>query len=84
MSLSSEEARGRIKANAEVFHKFKIGQQVEYYPPRGIYAPRGTYLVTKLLPERDGVFEYFIRSVREAYERIAKESELTDAPGSAP
>jgi len=32
-----------------VFHKFKIGQQVEYSPPRGNYAPRGVYLVTKLL-----------------------------------
>jgi hypothetical protein len=69
----------RSKASAEVFHKFKIGQQVEYSPPRGNYAPRGTYLVTKLLPERDGEFEYFIRSTQEAHERIAKESELRGA-----
>jgi hypothetical protein len=34
------------------------------------------YLVTKLLPERDSEFEYFIRSAQEAHERIAKESEL--------
>jgi hypothetical protein len=37
------------------------------------------YLVTKLLPERDGEFEYFIRSAQEAHERIAKESELRGA-----
>ena len=69
----------RSKASAEVFHKFKIGQQVEYSPPRGNYAPRGMYLVTKLLPKRDGEFEYFIRSAQEAHERIAKESELRGA-----
>jgi hypothetical protein len=59
-----------------VSHKFQIGQQVEYSPPRGNYAPRGTYLVTKLLPEKDVGFAYLIRSAQEAHERIAKESEL--------
>jgi len=59
-----------------VFHKFKIGQEVEYSPPRRNYAPRGMYVVTRLLPERDGQFEYFIKSLQEAHERIARESEL--------
>jgi len=67
-----------------VFHKFKIGQQVEYSPPRGNYAPRGMYLVTKLLPEKDGEFEYFIRSAQEAHERIARESELRGVSWAAP
>ena len=57
-------------------HKFKVGQAVEYHPPRGIYAPRGTYLVTAELPERDGQFEYHIRSVNERHERVVRESEL--------
>jgi hypothetical protein len=42
----------RSKASAEVFHKFKIGQHVEYPPPLGNYVPRGMYLVTKLLCSR--------------------------------
>jgi hypothetical protein len=67
-----------------VFHKSKIGQQVEYFPPRGNYAPRGLYTVTKLLPESHGEFEYLIRSVREAHDRIAKESELRGALGGEP
>jgi len=46
----------------DLFHKFKIGQEVGYSPPRGKYAPRGMYLVTRLLPERDGQFEYFIKA----------------------
>ena len=77
-------SRGNDGPGEFVFHKFKIGQEVEYSPPRGNYAPRGMYLVTKLLPERDGEFEYFIRSAQEAHERIAKESELRGASLSAP
>jgi hypothetical protein len=57
-------------------HKFHLGQLVEFNPPRGIYAPRGSYLVTAKLPERDGAFEYRIRSVSETHERLARESEL--------
>jgi hypothetical protein len=57
-------------------HKFKIGQPVEYHPPRRIYAPRGTYLVTAKLPEQDGEFEYHIWSVSEQHERVVRESDL--------
>jgi hypothetical protein len=34
-------------------HKFILGQTVEYYSPRGLYAPPGIYVVTAKLPERD-------------------------------
>jgi hypothetical protein len=37
------------------------------------------YVVTMQLPERDGEFEYRIRSPDEPHERIAKESELRGA-----
>ncbi len=57
-------------------HKFHLGQAVEYYVPRGIDAPRGAYIVTAKLPERDGQFEYRIRSPNEQHERMARESEL--------
>jgi hypothetical protein len=57
-------------------HKFHLGQAVEFNPPRGIYAPRGPYVVTAKLPERDGAFEYRIRSASESHERLARESEL--------
>jgi hypothetical protein len=58
-------------------HKFYLGQAVEYRPPRGIYAPRGAYVVTAKLPERDGEFEYHIRSVNEQHERVVWERELS-------
>jgi hypothetical protein len=58
-------------------HKFHLGQTVEFNPPRGIYAPRGPYVVTAKLPERDGAFEYRIRGASEEHERTALENELS-------
>jgi hypothetical protein len=56
-------------------HKFNLGQAVEYHPRR-LYAPRGVYVVTAKLPERDGEFEYHIKHISEPHERLARESEL--------
>lgn len=58
-------------------HKFHLGQTVTYRPPREIFASQGAYIVTAKLPERDGTFEYRIRSVNENHERAVRESELT-------
>jgi hypothetical protein len=58
-------------------HKFKLRQTVFFQPT--IFnrdAPRGAFEVTKQLPERDGQFEYHIKSSSEPHERVAKESEL--------
>jgi hypothetical protein len=60
-------------------HKFILGQTVEYYSPRGPYAPPGIYVVTAKLPERDGEFEYHIKHTGERHERIARERELREA-----
>lgn len=64
-------------STAVAMHKFHLGQAVEYHSGRGTYAPRGPYVVTAKLPERDGEFEYHIRHLAEQHERMAKESELT-------
>jgi hypothetical protein len=57
-------------------HKFHLGQAVAYRAARGLYAASGAYVVTAKLPERDGEYEYRIRNVAEAHERIARESDL--------
>jgi hypothetical protein len=57
-------------------HKFILGQEVEYTPGPRLYAPRGLYIVTAKLPERDGEFEYHIKHTSELHERVARESEL--------
>ncbi len=59
-------------------HRFKIGQAVEYYPPRSMYASRGVYHITAELPVRAGEFEYRIKHPREDHERIAAESDLNE------
>ena len=57
-------------------HKFRLGQTVTYTPRIGTWAPRGAYIVTAKLPERNGEFEYRIRSAIEDNERMAREFEL--------
>ncbi len=61
-------------------HKYKVGQAVQYYAPRGICVPRGAYYVTAELPFRAGEFEYRIKHPDETYERVAPESALTRNP----
>jgi hypothetical protein len=59
-------------------HKFKLGRTVFLQPTifnRDV--ARGAYEVTKQLPERDGQFEYRIKSSSEPHERVVKESELS-------
>jgi hypothetical protein len=60
-------------------HKFNVGRTVTYRPAsRSQDAPRGAYKITARLPQSDdGQFEYRIKHSGEAYERIAKESELS-------
>ena len=62
-------------------HKFKIGQRL--FPSRHRHnaedLPQGAYVVIKRLPERDGEFEYQIRSVSELHERVAREGQLRTA-----
>jgi len=65
-------------------HQFRVGEVVEYHPPRGLYAPRGTYIVTAALPARYGQFEYRIRNTVEDYERVAMEGDLHKIDDDAP
>ncbi len=59
-------------------HRFKVGQAVEFYPSRRLYAPKGAYHVTAELPVRAGEFEYRIKHPRENHERVAAESDLNE------
>lgn len=59
-------------------YKFNIGQTVYLAVSleRFLAASGGAYVITKRLPERDGEFEYRIKSVNEPHERVARESQL--------
>jgi hypothetical protein len=57
-------------------HKFKVGQIVELSPAIARNIPGGVYKDTQQLPERNGEFEYRIKSVNEPHERVRREIEL--------
>jgi hypothetical protein len=66
-------------------HKFKIGQSVNYSPPRpsGLGVARldlpraGVYQIVQLMPPVGDEPQYRIKSEREGHLRAAKESELS-------
>jgi hypothetical protein len=58
-------------------HKFCLGQKVTLAANLiNRSAVGGSYVVTKQLPERDGEFEYRLKSVSATHERVVRESEL--------
>jgi hypothetical protein len=58
-------------------HKFEIGQVVYYNAPTFGRAPApGNFTVVKLLPSEGDEQQYRIKSNGEAFERVAKESQL--------
>jgi hypothetical protein len=62
-------------------HKFQVGQFVRFEPNTWYFrntAP-GSYEVRKQLPERNGEFEYCVKSSNEAHERVATESQIRRA-----
>jgi hypothetical protein len=61
-------------------HKYRIGETVYYTSPTfGRAAATGSYTVVKLLPSEGDDYQYRIKSSGEAFERVAKESQLDKA-----
>lgn len=58
-------------------HKYQVGETVYYTSPTfGRAAATGSYKVVKLLPSEGDDYQYRIKSSGEAFERVAKESQL--------
>ena len=61
-------------------HKYQVGEMVYYTSPTfGRAAATGSYTVVKLLPSEGDDYQYRIKSSGEAFERVAKESQLDRA-----
>ena len=61
-------------------HKYQIGEIVYYTSPSfGRAAANGSYTVIKLLPSEGDDYQYRIKNTEEAFERVAKESQLERA-----
>lgn len=58
-------------------HKFTIGQTV-YFTSRliGHMQANSTYEIVRLLPSDGADYQYRIKNPREAFERVARESQL--------
>lgn len=58
-------------------HKFHVGQTV-YFTGRsmGRTAATGSFKIVRLLPSDGDDYQYRIKSAGEAFERVAKESQL--------
>jgi hypothetical protein len=58
-------------------HKYSVGQAVYYTSGMlGRAAVSGSYRIVRLLPPDGDDFQYRIKSLGEAYERVARESQL--------
>ena len=64
-------------------HKFKVGQLVDFVPARpGVATSGRQYEIVRLLPAEGAELQYRVKSKAEAFERVAKESELSRRSGS--
>lgn len=58
-------------------HKYTVGQTVRYMAgPLNRATADGSYKIIKLLPPDGDEHQYRIRNTEEAFERVAKESQL--------
>jgi len=65
------------KRSAVKEHKFQIGQSVYFTSrPVGQMAADSTYQIVRLLPPEGDEYQYRIKSASEAFERVARESQL--------
>lgn len=62
-------------------HKFRVGQVVDFFPSKaGVPASYREYKILQLIPHERGERLYRIKTITEAFERVAKESELVPGP----
>ena len=73
----SSEPRASAEDLSVPRHKYKVGQMVDFIPSRAaVPASVRAYKILRLLPQEGGEPLYRIKTIAEAFERIAKESEL--------
>lgn len=58
-------------------NKFRVGEMVDFFPSqRGVPASARSYKILQLIPYEGGERLYRIKTIAEAFERVARESEL--------
>jgi hypothetical protein len=66
-------------------HKFRVGEKVQFLAGQGalLSTTAEIFEIVQQLPERDGEYQYKIKSVDEPHLRVAKESQLRGCRGPA-
>ena len=68
-----------MPVRAGIAHKYKVGQTVGFLPSRWSMRARGeTCTVVQLLPSDYGESLYRVKCAGEAFERMAREGELSE------
>lgn len=75
-SQSSPKRVGDGRRRVLKTYKYSLGQSVRYTAGPGRFGASGSFKVVKLLPSEGDEQQYRIKSVGEAFERVAKESQL--------
>ena len=83
MRTASPPTQPTIPAPVQIIvrsHKYNVGETVYFTSPSfGRAAATGSYTVVKLLPSEGDDYQYRIKNSDEAFERVAKESQLDRA-----
>jgi hypothetical protein len=58
------------------FHKYKIGQLVEFVGSALYPKPLGSFKVVRVMPSERGILQYRVKSNEDGHERMALETEL--------
>jgi hypothetical protein len=59
-------------------HRYHLGEEVCFSPPkRSMPRTSGTYKIVRRMPLEEGEYTYRIKSTADAYERVAREGELS-------
>jgi hypothetical protein len=62
-------------------HRFRIGESVYFTSrPIGHMVANSSYEIVRLLPSDGSDYQYRIKSAKEAFERVARESQLEYSP----
>ena len=58
-------------------HKLRVGEKVQFLAGQGVrFATAEVFEIVQQLPERDGEYQYKIKSLDEPHLRVAKEYQL--------
>jgi len=62
-------------------HRFRLGESVYFTSrPIGHMVANSSYEIVRLLPSDGSDYQYRIKSAKEAFERVARESQLEYSP----